>query len=205
MIEYVMLTGPTSTIECAHELGRLVAGRHLVVNLIPYNKTDVRDKLSCPPVEHVEAFRLIVSSYGVMCTVRRTMGSDIAGACGQLVKQRKGRGKGGGGVNTADGNSAGAATPDIEDGVAAPPHGAQVPTGTRERPAPPPPRAPSAAPRAASPTVARRASTAPSTGVDRKRYQELVLPLSVAAVVSGAAFAVSLAMLVARGRGAGRR
>jgi len=156
-------------------------------------------------VEHMETFRLIVSSYGVMCTVRRTMGSDIAGACVQMVKQRTGRGKGGGGVNAADGNSAGAATSDIEDGVAAPPHGAQAPTGTRERLTALPPRAPSTVPRAASPTVAWRAPTVPVTGVDRKRYQELVLPLSVAAVVSGAALAVSLAMLVARGRGAGRR
>ena len=64
MIKYVLLTSPASTIKCAHELGRLVAGRHLVVNLIPYNKS------RAPPVEHAEAFCLIVSSYGAMCTVR---------------------------------------------------------------------------------------------------------------------------------------
>lgn len=86
--------GDTSTIEAAHQLGKLCEGRHLVVNLIPYNKTNVKDKLSCPSEEHMQEFRRIVSSYGSFCSIRRTMGADIAGACGQLVveeeeKQRK--------------------------------------------------------------------------------------------------------------------
>ena len=89
MIEYVMLTGDTSTIEAAHQLGQLCQGRHLVVNLIPYNKTNVKDKLSCPTEEHMQEFRSIVSSYGSFCTIRRTMGADIAGACGQLVVEEE--------------------------------------------------------------------------------------------------------------------
>ncbi|KAL7496822.1 hypothetical protein ACHAWT_007111 [Skeletonema menzelii] len=89
MIEYVMLVGDTSTIEAAHQLGKLCEGRHLVVNLIPYNKTDVKDKLSCPSEEHMQEFRRIVSSYGSFCSIRRTMGADIAGACGQLVVEQE--------------------------------------------------------------------------------------------------------------------
>jgi len=89
MIEYVMLVGDTSTIEAAHQLGKLCEGRHLVVNLIPYNKTDVKDKLSCPTEEHMLHFRDVVSSYGAFCTIRRTMGADIAGACGQLVVEQE--------------------------------------------------------------------------------------------------------------------
>lgn len=85
MIEYVMLEGETSTFEAAHQLGKLCEGRQLVVNLIPYNKTDVKDKLSCPSHEHMEEFRKIVASYSTFCTVRRTMGADIDSACGQLV------------------------------------------------------------------------------------------------------------------------
>ena len=77
--------GDTTTIEAAHKLGKLCEGRHLVVNLIPYNKTDVKDELSCPSEEHMREFQRIVSSYGSFCTIRRTMGADIAGACGQLV------------------------------------------------------------------------------------------------------------------------
>ncbi len=85
MVEYVMLEGPTSSIEAAHELGKLCEGRQLVVNLIPYNQTDVRDQLRCPSEDHMQAFRNIVASYGSFCTIRRTMGADIDSACGQLV------------------------------------------------------------------------------------------------------------------------
>lgn len=79
------MTGETSTLECAHQLGMLCENRHLVVNLIPYNQTDVRDQLSCPPMDHIREFQQIVVSYGVFCTIRTTMGADISGACGQLV------------------------------------------------------------------------------------------------------------------------
>jgi hypothetical protein len=59
------------------------------VNLIPYNQTDVKDKLSCPSEEHMKEFQKIVTSYGAFCTIRRTMGADIAGACGQLVVSKE--------------------------------------------------------------------------------------------------------------------
>jgi sorting nexin-8 len=85
MIEYVMLEGDTSSLECAHQLGTLTKNRHLVVNLIPYNQTDVKDKLRCPSEMHMKEFQRIVTSYGSSCFIRRTMGADIAGACGQLV------------------------------------------------------------------------------------------------------------------------
>jgi len=85
MIEYVMLEGETSAFECAHQLGKLCENRQLVVNLIPYNQTDVKDKLRCPSDEHIEEFRRIVTTYGTFCTVRKTMGADIASACGQLI------------------------------------------------------------------------------------------------------------------------
>jgi len=89
MVEYVMLAGDTSSFECAHQLGKLCENRHLVVNLIPYNQTDVKDKLNCPSQKHLNEFQRIVASYGVFCSIRRTMGSDIAGACGQLVVGQK--------------------------------------------------------------------------------------------------------------------
>lgn len=83
------MNGETSTFECAHQLGKLCENRHLVVNLIPYNQTDVKDKLSCPTIEHIREFQSIVVSYGVFCTIRTTMGADISGACGQLVVERE--------------------------------------------------------------------------------------------------------------------
>jgi sorting nexin-8 len=89
MIEYVMLEGESSSFECAHQLGKLCENRHLLVNLIPYNQTDVEDELRCPSVEHMQQFRDIVASYGTFCTIRRTMGADIASACGQLVQKKE--------------------------------------------------------------------------------------------------------------------
>ena len=88
MIQYTMLNGPTATFECAHQLGKLCEGRNIIVNLIPYNQTDVKDKYSCPPLEHIEEFQRIVMSYGLFVFIRKTMGEDIAGACGQLVLQK---------------------------------------------------------------------------------------------------------------------
>ena len=85
MVEYVMLEGPTTSIEAAHQLGKLCEGRQLVVNLIPYNQTDVKDQLCCPGEDQMQEFRKIVASYGSFCTIRRTMGADIDSACGQLV------------------------------------------------------------------------------------------------------------------------
>jgi adenine C2-methylase RlmN of 23S rRNA A2503 and tRNA A37 len=85
MVEYVMLEGESSSIEAAHQLGKLCEGRQLVVNLIPYNQTDVKDKLRCPSIERLHKFRNIVASYGTFCTIRRTMGADIDSACGQLI------------------------------------------------------------------------------------------------------------------------
>lgn len=84
-----VVQGETSSLECAHQLGKLCENRHLVVNLIPYNATDVKDKLQCPSLEHMQKFRDIVASYGTFCTIRRTMGADIASACGQLVQKTK--------------------------------------------------------------------------------------------------------------------
>ena len=55
------------------------------MNLIPYNQTDVKDKLRCPSEDHIREFQRIVASYGTFCTIRRTMGADIDSACGQLI------------------------------------------------------------------------------------------------------------------------
>lgn len=88
MIEYIMLKGESTSLKCAHQLGKLCRNRHLVINLIPYNKTDVKDELDCPSEEHMLEFRDIVQSYGNFVTIRRTMGADIASACGQLVQKK---------------------------------------------------------------------------------------------------------------------
>jgi len=109
MIEYVMLEGETSSFECARQLGKLCENRHLVVNLIPYNSTNVKDKLRCPSWDHMQQFRDIVASYGAFCTIRKTMGADIDSACGQLITLQKQQQK----SEQKDGD--GSATPPVRD------------------------------------------------------------------------------------------
>ena len=85
------VVGDTSSIECAHQLGKLCENRNVVVNLIPYNPTNVSDPLSCPSMDHMLEFQQIVKSYGCLCFIRKTMGQDISGACGQLVVETERR------------------------------------------------------------------------------------------------------------------
>ncbi|KAI2498167.1 hypothetical protein MHU86_16310 [Fragilaria crotonensis] len=77
MIEYLMVKGPTSTLECAHELGRLCWRRSLIVNLLPFLPSSPNDDLRHPPVDEMNLFKSVVSSYDVNCTVRLSLGSDI--------------------------------------------------------------------------------------------------------------------------------
>eukprot|EP00611_Tribonema_gayanum_P018842 TRINITY_DN3209_c0_g1_i1.p2 TRINITY_DN3209_c0_g1~~TRINITY_DN3209_c0_g1_i1.p2 ORF type:complete len:263 (-),score=110.37 TRINITY_DN3209_c0_g1_i1:64-852(-) len=86
LIEYVLLSGVNDTRRCAHELGALLQGKSMVVNLIPYNATLVEgDAFKEPIEEDIVAFKDIVMTYGLFVTVRRHHGRDIDGACGQLV------------------------------------------------------------------------------------------------------------------------
>lgn len=86
------VNGETSSYECAHELGKLCENRSVVVNLIPYNPSlssmaekDHDPLLSSPSHDRIAEFQRIVQSYGCLCFVRKTMGQDILGACGQLA------------------------------------------------------------------------------------------------------------------------
>jgi len=88
------VNGDTSSLNCAHELGKLCENRNVIVNLIPYNPTvsEVNEDgtlLSSPSDDRIVEFQRIVQSYGCFCFVRKTMGQDISGACGQLVVQQQ--------------------------------------------------------------------------------------------------------------------
>lgn len=91
--EYVMLRDVNDTEAHATALAALIkelsAGHReahkepLKVNLIPYNFTDM--DLRCSTREQMHAFRDILQEAGVTVTIRKTMGQDIAAACGQLI------------------------------------------------------------------------------------------------------------------------
>ncbi|CAI6012013.1 unnamed protein product, partial [Closterium sp. NIES-65] len=91
-IEYILLGGVNDSISVAHELGLLLQSRNVVVNLIPYNHTEVVADYRPSTPEAAEAFQKVLrGNYGLRTTIRREKGNDIAGACGQLaVKALKG-------------------------------------------------------------------------------------------------------------------
>ncbi|PJA45561.1 23S rRNA (adenine(2503)-C(2))-methyltransferase RlmN [Candidatus Uhrbacteria bacterium CG_4_9_14_3_um_filter_50_9] len=86
--EYVMLKGVNDTPLHAQALAKFVKRIGKVrVNLIPYNLTGVEFECSTPKA--IEAFVKHLKSNGVTTTTRKTMGDDIAAACGQLIVLKK--------------------------------------------------------------------------------------------------------------------
>ncbi|CAL5227047.1 g9945 [Coccomyxa viridis] len=100
-VEYVMLHKINDSPETAHELGQLLRGRNMIVNLIPWNPVySPSMQLEAPGSERVADFQRIVrEQYGIFCTVRQEMGQDISGACGQLVVEQTQGGCGGGALS----------------------------------------------------------------------------------------------------------
>jgi 23S rRNA (adenine2503-C2)-methyltransferase len=77
------------SLEQAHELVALVSERPATriackFNLIPFNPFP-QSGLHCSPRERVLAFAEVLRAAGLVTTVRRTRGDDIAAACGQLA------------------------------------------------------------------------------------------------------------------------
>lgn len=86
--EYVMLDGVNDSAAHACELIKLVQDVPCKFNLIPFNSFhDSGFKRSS--AEAVRVFRDILMQAGLVTTVRKTRGDDIAAACGQLAGQVK--------------------------------------------------------------------------------------------------------------------
>ncbi|MBQ2981963.1 MAG: 23S rRNA (adenine(2503)-C(2))-methyltransferase RlmN [Lachnospiraceae bacterium] len=83
--EYSLVSGINDTIEGATNLGELLKGINCHVNLIPVNPIKERD-FKQSEKEAIEKFKNKLEKYGINVTIRREMGRDINGACGQLRK-----------------------------------------------------------------------------------------------------------------------
>ena len=81
--EYGLVAGVNDTKEEALKLSRLIKNMQAHVNLIPINPIKERDYKE-PAHKNVLAFKQILEKSGIQATVRREMGRDIDGACGQL-------------------------------------------------------------------------------------------------------------------------
>ncbi len=85
---YVMLKDVNDTVSCALELARLIEGMPAKVNLIPFNDF-AQSGFACSDAETLSRFRSILCEHDIVTTVRRSRGSDIAAACGQLSASYK--------------------------------------------------------------------------------------------------------------------
>jgi 23S rRNA (adenine2503-C2)-methyltransferase len=84
--EYCMLDGVNDADVQARELVELVAAQGLSCkfNLIPFNPFP-QSGLVCSPRARVLAFAGVLQDAGLVATIRKTRGDDIAAACGQLA------------------------------------------------------------------------------------------------------------------------
>lgn len=82
--EYVMLDGVNDSPEAARELARLLEDRPAKVNLIPFNAFP-GSRFRCSSPGAIDAFWQVLKKAGLVATIRRPRGDDIAAACGQLA------------------------------------------------------------------------------------------------------------------------
>ncbi len=81
--EYTLIAGENCDEKHANALIKLLKGRPCHVNLIRLNAVKER---ALSPTEQKDAYRFlgVLEKGGISATLRRQMGSDIGGACGQL-------------------------------------------------------------------------------------------------------------------------
>ena len=82
--EYVLLDGVNDSVAQARQLVKLLRNRPAKVNLIPFNTFPASD-FRCSTPEAIEAFWRTLRDAGIVATIRRPRGDDIAAACGQLA------------------------------------------------------------------------------------------------------------------------
>ena len=88
--EYAMIRGKNDSDPCMRELAGLLKGHLAHVNLIPLNEVG-ETGLRSSGRERALEFKEYLETHGVPATVRRELGADIDGACGQLRNRMAGR------------------------------------------------------------------------------------------------------------------
>lgn len=84
-----MLARVNDSEEQAHQLGALLQGRAVVLNLIPWNPVYSPEfEFEAPGPKRTDLFQGIVRQYSVHCTVRQEKGQDISGMSVDLATLR---------------------------------------------------------------------------------------------------------------------
>lgn len=87
VFEYIVLPGINDLDVNAQELKKLMKNFSYHVNLIPYNSIDEENGQKTTHRQEAYNFAKKLEKMGISVTVRRTMGDDIGGACGQLRRK----------------------------------------------------------------------------------------------------------------------
>ncbi len=83
---YILLRGVNDTDKHGTELADLLKGHNCLVNLIPFNPIP---GLAFAPSLRGDEFRRVLEQRGINVTRRRSLGSGVSAACGQLRNRRK--------------------------------------------------------------------------------------------------------------------
>ena len=86
--EYSLVKGQNDTEKHALALARLLKGMNCHVNLIPVNPINEREYQRSDE-DFIEKFKLILEKNSINGTIRRSVGSDIDAACGQLRRKHQ--------------------------------------------------------------------------------------------------------------------
>jgi 23S rRNA (adenine2503-C2)-methyltransferase len=81
--EYALIKGENDSMEDAARLAKILKGQLCHINLIPVNQVKETSYVQTDR-EHVIRFQNELIRRGMNATIRRTLGSDINAACGQL-------------------------------------------------------------------------------------------------------------------------
>lgn len=84
--EYSLVKGENDTEKHADMLAQLLCGMNCHVNLIPVNPINERNYQRSDE-DSVQKFKLILEKKSINGTIRKSMGSDIDAACGQLRRK----------------------------------------------------------------------------------------------------------------------
>lgn len=88
MIEYLMLYGVNDRTEDLQALIEFLQGLSVHINIIPFNEYEGCSLRGTKPMDRKQ-FADRLKDAGFSTTLRYSMGSDIAAACGQLVQDKK--------------------------------------------------------------------------------------------------------------------
>jgi len=83
LIEYVLMGGVNDSQESALEVAEYLQGLKVRINLIPYNSQS-KGRLVAPTEEKMKEFYNVLKAKGYQTFLRKTKGSSIMAACGQL-------------------------------------------------------------------------------------------------------------------------